>query len=220
MNPQTAYEMIEKTMILAGTRGAFPPEVALRVAAVLVSEGINVFELTMNSEQPIEAMQAIKREYGAEVCVGMGTVLDVDTARRVLDAGADFVVSPAFQPEVVRVVLDAGVLVAPGVITPSEAVNAWAMGVKILKIFPIGPLGLDYFKAIFGPLDHMKFMCNGGMNAENAYAFIQAGAVACGMAGWLTGDGSMPETTLRQRARALRNAVQAARTGQPILREA
>lgn len=220
MNPQTAYEMIKKTMILAGTRGAFPPEVALRVAAVLVSEGINVFELTMNSEQPIEAMQAIKREYGAEACVGMGTVLDVDTARRVLDAGADFVVSPAFQPEVVQVVLDAGVLVAPGVITPSEAVNAWAMGVKILKIFPIGPLGLDYFKAIFGPLDHMKFMCNGGMNADNAYAFIQAGAVACGMAGWLTGDGSMPEATLRQRARALRNAVQAARTGQPILREA
>lgn len=220
MSPQTAYEMIEKTMILAGTRGAFPPEVALRVAAVLVSEGINVFELTMNSEQPIEAMQAIKREYGAEACVGMGTVLDVDTACRVLDAGADFVVSPAFQPEVVQVVLDAGVLVAPGVITPSEAVNAWAMGVKILKIFPIGPLGLDYFKAIFGPLDHMKFMCNGGMNADNAYAFIQAGAVACGMAGWLTGDGSMPEATLRQRARALRNAVQAARTGQPILREA
>lgn len=220
MNPQTAYEMIEKTMILAGTRGAFPPEVALRIAAVLVSEGITVFELTMNSEQPIAAMQAIKREYGAEACVGMGTVLDVDTARRVLDAGADFVVSPAFQPEVVQVVLDAGVLVAPGVITPSEAVNAWAMGVKILKIFPIGPLGLDYFKALFGPLDHMKFMCNGGMNADNAYAFIQAGAVACGMAGWLTGDGSMPEAILRQRARALRNAVQAARTGQPILREA
>lgn len=213
MNPQTAYEMIEKTMILAGTRGAFPPEVALRVAAVLVSEGINVFELTMNSEQPIEAMQAIKREYGAEACVGMGTVLDVDTARRVLDAGADFVVSPAFQPEVVRVVLDAGVLVAPGVITPSEAVNAWAMGVKILKIFPIGPLGLDYFKAIFGPLDHMKFMCNGGMNAENAYAFIQAGAVACGMAGWLTGDGHMALDVIGQRAHRLRQIVDEVKRG-------
>lgn len=217
MDAQTAYETIVRSGILAGSRGAFPPPVALRMAAVMMSEGINCFELTMNSEQPIEAMQAIKREYGSEACVGMGTVLDVDTARRVIDAGADFIVSPAFQPEVVEVVQAAGVFIAPGVITPSEAVHAWGMGVKMLKIFPIGALGVEYFKAIFGPLDHMKFMCNGGMNAENAYQFMKAGAVACGMASWLTGDGTTPENVLRDRARMLRQAVEAARTGRPIL---
>jgi 2-keto-3-deoxy-6-phosphogluconate aldolase len=81
------------------------------------------------------------------------------------------------------------------------------MGVKLLKIFPIGALGIDYFKAMFGPLDHMKFMCNGGMDADNAREFIQAGAIAVGMAGWLSGDGTWPESRLRSRARVLVNAV-------------
>jgi 2-dehydro-3-deoxyphosphogluconate aldolase / (4S)-4-hydroxy-2-oxoglutarate aldolase len=217
MNIQTAYEFVERGAIMAGMRGKFTPDVALRVTGVLMEEGINVFEFTMNSVQPIEAMQAAKREYGADACVGMGTVLDTETARRVLDAGADFVVSPAFQPEVVSVVQAANVLVAPGVITPSEAVQAWGMGVKLLKIFPIGPLGIDYFKTLFGPLDHIKFMCNGGINPENARDFLKNGAVACGAGNWLTGDGTTPLDTIRKRAQMMRNAVEEARTGKKVV---
>jgi 2-dehydro-3-deoxyphosphogluconate aldolase/(4S)-4-hydroxy-2-oxoglutarate aldolase len=213
MNTQTACDFIESRGIVAGMRGAFGPENALRVANALVEEGIAAFELTMNSEQPIEAMRAIKREFGAAACVGMGTVLDVDTAQRVLDAGADFVVSPAFQPEVVEVAQAAEVLIAPGVMTPTEAVHAWSMQVSMLKIFPIGSLGIDYFKAMMGPLGHLKFMCNGGMNADNAGKFMASGAAACGMAGWLTGDGSLPIDTIRERARQLRAVVD------PVLRE-
>jgi 2-dehydro-3-deoxyphosphogluconate aldolase/(4S)-4-hydroxy-2-oxoglutarate aldolase len=194
-------------------RGYFPPDNTLRVTGVLMREGINVFELTMNSDRAIEAMQAAKREYGDAACVGMGTVLDAETARRVLDAGADFIVSPAFSPEVVRAAQAAGVLVAPGVITPTECVDAWAMGVKLLKIFPIGPLGLDYFKTIRGPLDHIKFMCNGGTNDVTVRQFMEAGAVACGMANWLTGDGHMPLETIGQRARLLRQVVAEVRSG-------
>lgn len=204
---QTAYAMIEEDAIVAGMRGHFPPQVALQVCGALFAEGIRSFEFTMNSEQPIEAMQAVKRELGDAACVGMGTVLDPETARRVLDAGADFIVSPAFQPEVVQVVIDAGVLCAPGVITPSEAVAAWSMGVPLLKIFPIGALGLDYFKAILGPLNHIKFMCNGGMDDKNAGAFIKAGAVACGMASWLTGDGTWSDSKLRERAVLLKDSI-------------
>jgi 2-dehydro-3-deoxyphosphogluconate aldolase / (4S)-4-hydroxy-2-oxoglutarate aldolase len=214
MKTETAYSMIESSALMAGMRGDFPPAHALKVAAVLVEEGINVFELTMNSAQAIEAMQAVKREFGADVCSGMGTVLDDVTARRVLDAGADFIVSPAFHPGVVLAAQAADVLVAPGVITPTECVNAWAMGVKLLKIFPIGPMGLDYFKAVRGPLDHIKFMCNGGTNDGNVGEFLKAGAVACGMANWLTGDGHMPLDTIRKRARTLRELVEAVRTGQ------
>jgi 2-dehydro-3-deoxyphosphogluconate aldolase/(4S)-4-hydroxy-2-oxoglutarate aldolase len=166
-------------------------------------------------------MQAIKREYGDAAVVGMGTVLDTETARRVLDAGADFVVSPGFQPDVVRVILDGGVMMAPGVTTSSEALQAWDMGVSLLKLFPIGVLGLEYFKALYGPLNHMKFMCNGGMNADNAHALIKAGAVAAGMAGWLTGGGApLPDDVLHLRARQLVNAVRAAKTGQPIPQQA
>ena len=219
MNAETALTFFEERGIAAGMRGAFPPKSALHIASILMEHGINVFELTMNSEQPIEAMQAIKAEFGDDACVGMGTVLDVETAKRVLDAGADFIVSPAFQPEVVDVILSADVLVAPGVITPSEAVEAWSMGVKLLKLFPIGVLGLNYFKAMFGPLNHMNFMCNGGMNADNTHALISAGAVAVGMAGWLTGAGKpLADETLHHRAELLTNAVKSAKTGQPVSR--
>jgi 2-dehydro-3-deoxyphosphogluconate aldolase/(4S)-4-hydroxy-2-oxoglutarate aldolase len=210
MDSQTAYGFIEEGHLMSAIRGQFTVDVALATTAILMEQGIKVYEMTMNSVDPINVMQAVKREYGDEACVGMGTVLNLDDAKRVLDAGADFIVSPAFQPEIVQAVLAAGVLVAPGVITPSECVAAWDMGVKLLKLFPIGALGIEYFKAMFGPLNHMNFMCNGAMHADNARQFLQAGAVACGMAGWLTGDGTMPQETIRRRARLLRVAVEAA----------
>ncbi|MFQ3659412.1 MAG: bifunctional 4-hydroxy-2-oxoglutarate aldolase/2-dehydro-3-deoxy-phosphogluconate aldolase [Anaerolineae bacterium] len=213
MTPQQAFDHLEQAVIMAGMRGHFPPPVALNLAEVFLDEGISTFEFTMNSEQPIEAMVAVKKQYGDRVMAGMGTVLDVETARRVIDAGADFIVSPAFQPEVVEFVMKHDVFMVPGVITPSECVNAWGMGVKLLKLFPIGALGLDYFKAIYGPLSHMKFMMNGAMNAENGAQFLQAGAMALGMAGWLTGDGTWTESRLRSRAHLIMNAVQAARGG-------
>ncbi|MDE2951178.1 MAG: bifunctional 4-hydroxy-2-oxoglutarate aldolase/2-dehydro-3-deoxy-phosphogluconate aldolase [Chloroflexota bacterium] len=217
MDAQQALNTIKASGIVAGMRGAFPPDVALRVSDTLMGEGINVFELMMNSEEPIFAMQALKAEYGEDACVGMGTVLDVDTAHAVLDAGADFVVSPAFQPEVVAAVQARGVLVGPGVATPSEAVAAWDMGVKLLKLFPIGALGIDYFRAIFGPLQHMSFMCNGAMDDYNAREFIGAGALACGMGGWLVGDGTWSKSRLRSRARILTNAVASARDGARLI---
>jgi 2-dehydro-3-deoxyphosphogluconate aldolase / (4S)-4-hydroxy-2-oxoglutarate aldolase len=211
MNKNQVLQAIEQDAVVAVMRGHFPPDVALPLIEALLEEGIHSFEFTTNSTRPIEAMQAAKSEFGDAIGVGMGTVLDVDMVRRVLDLGADFVVSPAFQPSVVEVVHQSGSLVIPGVITPSEAVLAWEMGVKLLKLFPIGVLGEQYFRALFGPLDHMKFMCNGGITAENAAGFLKAGAVALGMAGWLTGDGYTPIETIRARARQLKTAVDAAR---------
>ena len=192
MKADAVYNILNERGMLAGMRGHFPPEIALPIAEVLLETGINVFELTMNSTQPIETMQAIKAEFGDAVCAGMGTVLDRSTANRVIDAGADFIVSPAFGPEVVQAALDADILIAPGVITPTECVNAWDMGVKLLKIFPIAPLGLSYFKSIRAPLSHMSFLANGGISGDNTSDYIAAGAMCCGVSGWLTGDGSWP----------------------------
>lgn len=207
MNSQAALDAITASGIVAGMRGAFPPDVALRTSEALMNEGITVFEMLMNSQQPIAAMQALKAEYGEQACVGMGTVLSLDDARAALDAGADFVVSPAFQPDIVAAVMARDVLMGPGAATPSEAVAAWEMGVKLIKLFPIGALGIDYFEAMFGPLRHMRFMCNGAMNGQNAREFMRAGAIACGMGGWLVGDGSWSRSRLRSRARILVNAV-------------
>lgn len=216
MNAQTAFDWIARGGLMAAMRGSFPPPTALDVTGALLKNGISVFEFTMNSVQPLEAMQAAKHEYGDDACVGMGTVLDADTARRALDAGADFVVSPSFSREMVATAQRAGVLAIPGVITPTEAVDAWTTGAKLLKIFPIGVLGVDYFKAVRGPLDQMAFCCNGGMDETNVGAFIKAGALACGLAGWLTGDGSMPLDTIARRAQVLRDIVDAARSGSSV----
>jgi len=203
MNRSEVSDFILQHKFVAVMRGAFTPQVALDVVGVLYNEGIRAFELTMNSEQPIEALRALQDAYGKEICVGMGTVLDAGDVPGLIDAGAQFIVSPAFQPDVVQATHQYDTLMIPGVITPSEAVAAWNIGCEILKLFPIGVLGVDYFKSVFGPLDHMQFMCNGGVNAENAHAFLKAGALACGLAGWLTGDGTTSLDIIRNRARQL-----------------
>ena len=217
MQAEQVDALIEETAIIAVMRGAFGPETALELVETLLESGIRVFEFTMNSDDPIGALKAAKAQFGEETCIGMGTVLSPDDANAVIDAGADFVVSPAFQPEVVEAVLARDVLMVPGVITPSEALAAWAMGVKALKLFPIGPLSVGYFKAMFGALSHMRFMCNGNIDDQNAGEFVRAGAIAVGAAGWLTGDGSWPLNRIRSRARILQNSIAVARGGQPYL---
>ena len=207
MEEQEAFNRIVKSRLIAGMRGQFGPEVALRTCDTLIEEGIANFEFTMNSEKPVAAMMRVKREFGDLACVGMGTVLSTAAAQEALDAGADFVVSPAFQVSVVQHVMARNILVAPGVLTPSECVAAAELGVKMQKIFPIGSLGVGYFKALRGPLHDIAFLCNGGIDAENTREFLAAGAVACGLAGWLTGTGAMSQTTIRNRARKLRKIV-------------
>lgn len=216
MDAQTAFDGVVRCGIMTAIRGNFPPPAALQLTETLLENGLNIFEFTMNSVQPLEAMQAAKQKYGDDAVVGMGTVLDADMAKRAIDAGADFIVSPSFSREVVEIAINAGVMVAPGVITPTEAVDAWSMGVKMLKIFPIGALGVEYFKAVRGPLDHIPFCCNGAMDDSNVGAFIKAGAVACGVGGWLTGDGTMSLETTARRAQTLRDIVDAARSNQPV----
>jgi 2-dehydro-3-deoxyphosphogluconate aldolase/(4S)-4-hydroxy-2-oxoglutarate aldolase len=211
MNSEAAYAQIAKSGLMAGMRGSFPPDHALRTADVLMRADITVFELTMNSVQPIDAMQALKREYGDAAVVGMGTVLNAESARRALDAGADFVVAPSFDPGMISAAQSIDTLAIPGVMTPTEIVDAWNTGAKLLKIFPIGDLGVDYFKTVRGPLDQVHFICNGGMTDHNVGAFLAAGAVACGMAGWLTGDGSMELDVIARRAALLRDIVTRAR---------
>lgn len=211
MHTEQVLDQLLQQAVMVGMRGNFPPEVAIRTAEIMRDYGMTIFELTLNSVQPLQAMSALKKRWGDDVIAGMGTVLTVADAERAIGEGADFIVSPAFVPSVVEYAQKSGVFVAPGVITPSEAVNAWAMGVQLLKLFPIGALGLDYFKAMFAPLNHMRFMCNGAVDGDNIPQFMKAGAVAAGMGGWLTGDGNMPEALMRSRAQALRGGISGVR---------
>lgn len=213
MNAEAVLRQIEQAGLVATMRGDFPPAVAVDVCGVLYEAGIPAFELTTNSTDAFGALEAVKARFGDGVVVGMGTVLESEMAKRALGSGADFVVGPSFNRGMVETVRAAGVLAVPGVMTPTEIAEATLAGAQLLKLFPIGPLGMDYFKAIRGPFDDVKFMCNGGISVENLGAFLKAGAVACGVAGWLTGDGTWPLDKIRERAIQLRDAVSTARTG-------
>lgn len=216
MNADAVIRHIQSAAIVATMRGHFPPDIALEVCGAMHDSGVTAFEMTTNSTQAFEAMQAVKARFGDSVVVGMGTVLESEMAKRALDAGADFVVGPSLNRGMVETVQAAGVLAVPGVMTPTEIADATLMGCKLLKIFPIGALGLDYFKSVRGPFDEVLFMCNGGISDENAGAFLKAGAAACGVAGWLTGDGTWPLDKVRQRADSLRRAVASVRPGAVI----
>ncbi|HYO89416.1 MAG TPA: bifunctional 4-hydroxy-2-oxoglutarate aldolase/2-dehydro-3-deoxy-phosphogluconate aldolase [Candidatus Limnocylindrales bacterium] len=202
--------------LVAVLRGTFPPEAALRSAEALISAGISSIELTTNSQQPFEAMQAIKRAFDLDAAVGMGTVLNAAMAAQALDAGADFLVSPAFDRGMLAAGKSAGVLAVPGVLTPTEVLEAATAGAALVKVFPVGPMGIDYFKALRAPLDHIPMMANGGTSDANVGDFIRAGALACGMANWLTGDGSWQPAEITRRARLLVDIVGAARRGEPL----
>lgn len=216
MTPEAVLQRIQRDGLVAALRGAFPPEVAVRASEPVIRNGVTVIELTMNSERPLEAMQAVKRAFGDEAVVGMGTVLNADMAAQALEAGADFIVSPAFDRGMLQAGEQAGVLAIPGVLTPTEAVAAIAAGAPLLKLFPVGPLGVEYFKALRGPLNQVPMMANGGTTDANIGDFLRAGAFACGMGSWLVGDGAWPSAEIARRARRLADIVVAARSGAPL----
>ncbi|GAB4569143.1 MAG: bifunctional 4-hydroxy-2-oxoglutarate aldolase/2-dehydro-3-deoxy-phosphogluconate aldolase [Anaerolineae bacterium] len=202
MDANLALQHIRQTRIIAVLRGDFPPQKATAVCEALLENGLDIVELTYNSPDWWEALPALKAAFGDRLLVGMGTVLNAEQVREALDFGADFLVSPIFDAASVAVAHAAGVLMAPGVGTPTEAVVAANHGCKLLKFFPAGALGINYFKAMRGPLDHLDFTCNGHMHVGNIGDFLRAGATACGMAGdGLAGNGSRPIEEIRAIAR-------------------
>lgn len=151
------------------------------VAAALRRGGVNVLEVTMTVPGAVEIIRAMARAKAPGTLVGAGTVLDAGTATDVIAAGADFVVSPITDREMVSACRDAGVLVAPGAFTPTEIVTAWHAGADIVKVFPATSLGPQYFRDLRGPLPHIRLMPTGGVTLENAAEFLASGAAAVGI---------------------------------------
>ncbi len=212
MDALTALKKICDGGIVAVLRGNFPPEKVLPVCEVLLQEGIAAVELTRNSVGWTEALPALRKTFGDALLVGVGTLLNHVQVREAIDGGAQFIVAPSLDAQSVSTAHAAGLLMAPGVATPTEAVQAAALGCKLIKFFPAGPLGVSYFKTMRGPLNDLAFMCNGGINQENIAAFIRAGAAACGVGGdALSGDGSRPLDDIRANAARLVALVRQAR---------
>jgi 2-dehydro-3-deoxyphosphogluconate aldolase/(4S)-4-hydroxy-2-oxoglutarate aldolase len=151
------------------------------VAAALIDGGVRAIEITMTVPRAVALIETLAASAPADVIVGAGTVLDVETARQVILAGARFVVSPVLRPAVIELGHRYDVAVMPGCFTPTEILTAWEAGADVVKVFPATALGPGYFKDVRGPLPQVRLMPTGGVTRENAGDWIAAGAVAIGV---------------------------------------
>ncbi len=159
-------------------------DLARRAVSAIRSGGIPILEITMTVPGAIEIIETLRREYGNGTIIGAGTVLDPETARSCINAGAQFIVTPALNPETIACCKEHEIAVIPGTLTPTEILSAWSLGADLVKIFPAGSLGgASYLKALKGPLPHVKMVPTGGVALKTAQSFIEAGAEALGVGG-------------------------------------
>ena len=151
------------------------------VVEAIAAGGVRAIEVTMTVPNAIGLIAALAPKIPPGFLFGAGTVLDADTAARVIDAGAQFIVSPVFRRSLVEACHARGVPVVPGCFTPTEILDAWDAGADIVKAFPATALGPGYIKDVRAPLPHVKLMPTGGVTVENAGEWIKAGAAAVGV---------------------------------------
>jgi 2-dehydro-3-deoxyphosphogluconate aldolase/(4S)-4-hydroxy-2-oxoglutarate aldolase len=171
---------IERAGIVAIIRMKEPEKVQA-VADAIGAGGVTALEVTMTVPGAVELIRDLAPRMPSGFVLGAGTVVDPDTAARVIDAGAQYVVSPVFRRSVIETCHDRDVPVMPGCLTPTEILDAWDAGADIVKVFPATALGPGYIKDVRAPLPQVKLMPTGGVTVENAGDWIRAGAVAVGV---------------------------------------
>jgi 2-dehydro-3-deoxyphosphogluconate aldolase/(4S)-4-hydroxy-2-oxoglutarate aldolase len=154
-------------------------------AEALLAGGVQVMEVTFTVPDAVQVLRRVADRLGDRVLLGAGTVLDSETARAAILAGAEFIVSPSTNCDVIRLCRRYSKLVMPGAFTPTEVVAAWEAGADIVKVFPSDIHGPKYLKALRGPLPQIRLMPTGGVNLETAADFFRAGACALGVGGSL-----------------------------------
>jgi 2-dehydro-3-deoxyphosphogluconate aldolase/(4S)-4-hydroxy-2-oxoglutarate aldolase len=190
----------------------------LRAVVDALSEGgLTALEVTMTVPGAVELIADLAPTMPSGFLLGAGTVTDADTARRVIDAGAKFVVSPVFRRAVIEACHERDIPVMPGCFSATEILDAWDAGADIVKVFPATALGPGYIKDIRGPLPHVKMMPTGGVTLDNAGDWIRAGAVAVGVGTALTDANAIAAgdyATLRSNAERIVSNVRRAQ-GRP-----
>lgn len=189
-------------------------EQLMAVAQALKVGGADIVEFTMTTPGALEIIARVSQEFGDEVLLGAGTVLDAETARAAILAGAEFIVGPNFDPAVIEICRRYSKIVIPGAFTPTEILRAWQAGADMVKVFPAGEVGPTYVKSILGPLPQVELMPTGGVNLGNVADFIRAGATAVGVGGALVDRKAVAEgrlEVLTERAQQLVQAIADAR---------
>jgi 2-dehydro-3-deoxyphosphogluconate aldolase / (4S)-4-hydroxy-2-oxoglutarate aldolase len=188
---------------------------AIDVADALKEGGVSFIEITMSVQGAIDVIRDLTKKYKDEIVLGAGTVLDPETGRAALLAGAQFIVSPTLNLGLIELSHRYSAVVIPGAMTPTEILTAWNAGADMVKVFPAAQLGgPDYLKALKGPLPQILLVPTGGVNLQNAGAFIKAGAAALGAGGELVDKKALKEKKfhiIAENARAFLKAIREAR---------
>ncbi|RFU69447.1 bifunctional 4-hydroxy-2-oxoglutarate aldolase/2-dehydro-3-deoxy-phosphogluconate aldolase [Peribacillus saganii] len=163
------------------------------IAEALVKGGVGALEITVDTPGVFRMIEKIKQEFGQQVLVGAGTVLDAETAKTAIEAGSDFIFSPIVDEKTIETTIRYGKISIPGVMTPTEVVRAYQAGADILKVFPASSLGPNYLRELRGPLGHIPLMPTGGVSLDNVSEFIKNGAVAVGAGGTLLNKEAIAE---------------------------
>jgi 2-dehydro-3-deoxyphosphogluconate aldolase / (4S)-4-hydroxy-2-oxoglutarate aldolase len=187
----------------------------LKVLQALLDGGVTVAEVTFTVPGAAEVIREASRKLGGKMLLGAGTVLDTETARLAILAGAEFIVSPTVNVDVIRLARRYDKLVFPGAFTPTEILTAWEAGADVVKVFPAEVLGPAYFKAIRGPLPQVKLMPTGGVDLQTAGEFLKSGAVCLGIGSQLVSPQAIAErqfSKITQLAEQYVQAVQLSRS--------
>jgi len=181
MNKADVIKQIIEIGVIPVVRATSADE-AMRAIDAIREGGVSVLEITMTVPGAVGVIEQLSKKYGNDVLVGAGTVLDPETARVCMLAGAQFVVSPALNVETIACCRRYGVAIMPGALTPTEVVQAWTAGADFVKVFPAGALGgASYLKALKAPLPQIQLVPTGGVSLKTAADFIKAGASALGV---------------------------------------
>jgi 2-dehydro-3-deoxyphosphogluconate aldolase/(4S)-4-hydroxy-2-oxoglutarate aldolase len=182
----------------------------VEVAEALLAGGIRTLEFTLTTPGAIEAISACRARFGDDAVIGAGTVIDAAEAGTCLDAGAQFLVSPGTDPEVISAARAGGALSMPGALTPTEIIAAWRAGADVVKVFPARQFGPQYIRDLRGPLPQIPLMPTGGVDERNAADYLRAGAVGVAVGGNLIDPSAVARgdwAAITARARALVEAM-------------
>lgn len=181
MNKQDVLKSIGEIGVVPVVRASSAEE-AMQVIEAIRAGGVPVLEITMTVPRAVRVIEQVADRYGDEVVVGAGTVLDAETARACILAGATFVVSPSLNLATIELCQRYSVVVTPGALTPTEVVTAWSAGADAVKIFPCSAMGgAKYLKSLKAPLPQIEMIPTGGVSLATAAEFIQSGAFALGV---------------------------------------
>lgn len=192
-----------------------PADTLEPVLDALCEGGIYALEITMNTENGLDMVTRAKKHVGDRMIIGAGTVLDAETARLSILAGADFLLSPVLSPEMIALCNQYDKLAVPGVFTPTEALQARRLGALMIKVFPVGSVGPQYIRDLLGPLGQLSLMPVGGVTLENAADFFKAGAAAIGVGSCLVSGALAAQRDFNEITRRARAFQEASRLSAP-----